>query len=355
MKIKHEYKSASSKATHVTTYDTDARAVTGCSCQGYRSPGQCWHVRDTLAKYDDSGNPLTANGLTTFDEEARVARAHIAQTVTVSKSLQPMLASAMTRGQTIERFGADWAFEQKYDGWRQITEVRRGVVVHSHTRAGKPLPLPPQCARAAAALPDGIYDGERVVPGGTSSDVSRADKQDRIVLVLFDVLELFGQSTIHKPYDERREYLTLAVSHIAKAMPDETGIALAASLPVSRLALDRIWATRGGEGAILKRRASHYQPGYRSPDWVKVKKEQHYTVTIVSFEKGDRGSLAGRTRVCDAAGLESRVKTPPFILRLSVAEREALIGRRAVIKANETLASGKRRHASFDHLAGEGE
>jgi bifunctional non-homologous end joining protein LigD len=69
----------------------------------------------------------------------------------------------------------------------------------------------------------------------------------------------------------------------------------------------------GAEGVILKRRAARYLPGKRSPDFVKVKKEQSALMTVVGFEKSrgekiDRGPFA-TVVLEDARGNRTSVKT----------------------------------------------
>jgi bifunctional non-homologous end joining protein LigD len=84
-----------------------------------------------------------------------------------------------------------------------------------------------------------------------------------VVLMLFDVLRLYGVSLLDRPLSERRatlERLDLSgVPHVQLSPTWDNGEAL--------------WAAtrdRGLEGVVAKRRDSPYRPGRRSPDWVKV-------------------------------------------------------------------------------------
>jgi bifunctional non-homologous end joining protein LigD len=355
MKIQHEYRSRTNPSgkPHITTYDTDARTVTACTCRGWRSPNRCWHVPDVLAQHAQDEPALTVNGLTPFDEEARVARATRVQAPAVPpRQHEPMLASAMTKGQRIEQYMTEaWWMEVKYDGIRWIGTVLDGQVMESRSRSGKTeIALPPHILALLKSLPNGTYDGEIIVPGGKSTDVT-VKNHARWVLVLFDVLALLGQPTVGVPYTERRALLTLAAGHVAAQHSDCTRVALAASSSVSPEGIAAILDS-GGEGVVLKRAASVYQPGVRSPDWVKVKRSGAVTCTIVRFGPGDTGDTHGRTFVRTDDGMEFKVKTQRSILG---SDLPATIGRRVVVQYVERLASGKFRHPALDHLAGAGE
>jgi bifunctional non-homologous end joining protein LigD len=80
--------------------------------------------------------------------------------------------------------------------------------------------------------------------------------------MVFDVLRLYGVDLLDRPLQDRRatlERLALEGPHWQVPPAYDDGAALLA-------------ATReqGLEGVVSKRRTSTYQPGRRSPDWVKV-------------------------------------------------------------------------------------
>jgi bifunctional non-homologous end joining protein LigD len=351
-----------SKSDDTRTYETvldTATGATSCNCRGWTTkregqPRDCTHTKAIRIKHAGllprAGRVAVAVAVTEAPAVRRAAVVTRVAAAAMATELEPMLASAMTRGQRVESFGADWAMEEKFDGHRLIV-TKRGGAVTARSRVGNGRALPPHIAAVLARLPDGVYDGELVVPGGRSSDVARLENASRLVLVLFDAVEVLGTSLVGEPYTRRREVLLLA----AALGGDTAAVRVAASVPVSRAAVEAIWA-RGGEGVVLKRLASVYQPGYRSADWVKVKKGGHVTVTVTGFETGDTGIAFGKTCVRDDAGRAFTVKTlNNATIREVSARPEAFVGRRLVLKFNEQLASGAYRHPMFDHWAGDAE
>ena len=132
-------------------------------------------------------------------------------------------------------------------------------------------------------------------------------------------------------------------------------VAITSSVPVSRAAVDAIWKA-GGEGAVLKRKAAPYRPGWRSPDWIKVVKKLTATLTVIGFEAAKLGPYSVVLLRGDD-GVETKVKTlDNHWLREFAAAPGSFIGRRLVISYRERIAKGGQyRHPMWDHFAGEGE
>lgn len=281
-----------------------------------------------------------------------------------------MLAIARTKGQTFDQFvTAAWGLEVKYDGHRMQVHVvtagdviawaRRSASAKDQTPLRRDLPAP--LVAALRTLPEGWYDGELIVPGGTSSDVTRLDCQDKLRMVLFDMLEatVGGQTEVlkAKPYTERRAYLTLAIAHYTAHDPTGELVRLSEVLPVSDDSVQAIW-DRGGEGAIIKRLAAPYQAGKRSQDWLKVKRGGSATLAIVGFEAGKSGPCSVVLLEGQHLGhhTDARVKVPFAADRDAMAANpDAWIGRRLVVSYTELTATGSLRHGHWDHLASKGE
>lgn len=343
MLITQTFESSSSSAIHTAKLNT-ATGEASCTCQGWRfqRPGQprgCKHTKQLQSTRGEAQAPVAV--------ETTAASAPSAP--------KPMLASAMTKTTFATYQNECWQLEEKFDGHRVI--VRKAgtqVTAWSRPRSGKDAlvrQLPPALVEAVRTLPDGTYDGELVTPGGRSWDVARVDAAKQ--LVLFDVLDVFGQSTVALSYTDRRAALALAVEHYTRADGGDL-IRLPESLPVTWEAVEVIWA-RGGEGAILKRVTSTYQLGKRSSDWVKVKKSGSATLTLVGYEAGKTGAYA-TLKLRGDDGKETTVKTLTNALRAQIeAAPESFIGRRVVISFCEFTDSGSFRHGIFDHFAGEGE
>lgn len=267
---------------------------------------------------------------------------------------KPMLASALTAGQTLAQFATvDWILEEKLDGHRTLI-VRQGATVTATSRPrageaeGRVQSLPPALASVLADLPEGIYDGELCTPGGKSWDVARLDTAKHIVL--FDVLQILGQDVTRQTYAERRGLLLVAVQHCG----GDPLVTVNAAVPVSQSALDAIFA-KGGEGCLLKRVHSRYQPGVRSMDWIKLKSIQHATVTVTGFEAGKGGPYA-KIAYRTSEGIAGTVKTLNVgTMREIAANPQAFIGRRLVVQYMGKTPSGRYRHPMHDHWAGDGE
>lgn len=347
--ITQTFESSSSSATY-TAQLNPATGETSCSCPAWRfkrgdKPRTCKHVQQLAAQ---AGTATSARA--TFVELPPVVAPAGGP---VSSPLKPMLASAMTKTAFADHCNPAWVLEEKFDGIRVIirkTDSR--VIAWSRPRSGKEAlvrELPPRLVAAILEMPDGIYDGELVTAGGRSWDVARIDTEK--TLVLFDVCQVLGQSVTAKPYTERREYLRLAVEHVTN---DRAAIAVPEAQPVSLDAVQAIW-NRGGEGAILKRTASTYQPGKRSPDWVKVKKTGSAVLTLIGFEAGKNGPYSVlKLRADDGQDTTVKTLTNKLLAEIAAAP-ETFVGRRVVIAYCELTDTGRFRHGIFDHFAGAGE
>jgi|tagenome__1003787_1003787.scaffolds.fasta_scaffold20653977_2 bifunctional non-homologous end joining protein LigD len=106
-----------------------------------------------------------------------------------------------------------WAFEPKWDGFRAI--IRSGDEYCVRSRRGWQLT---ELLPEFSALPiEGVFGGELVAFGydglpsfdRLSRRILHGDTTIPVVLVLFDVLEVEGLSTMQQPYRERREILEL--------------------------------------------------------------------------------------------------------------------------------------------------
>jgi ATP-dependent DNA ligase len=118
-----------------------------------------------------------------------------------------------------------------------------------------------------------------------------------------------------------------------------------------RPGVEAIWA-RGGEGAMIKRAGSLYRPGWRSPDWIKVKLWDYEAVELTGFEARKEGPHAVMLfRFRD--GIESKCKTlGNKWLREFDANGQKYVGRWFIVKyQGRTDKERKPRHPQFDHFA----
>lgn len=351
------FPSSSGNATYTTQLNEDGSLT--CDCRGWTmkrpdKPRECKHIKGLIK---DNGWPRTVVGDLIVIDPSKVVDVPVVQDQSVERTdhapPMAMKASGMTDPVTNGEFDAkygdgQWVMEEKFDGHRCVVR-KAGDQFTVNLAKG----IPADVQAALSLLPDGVYDGELTVPGGNSWDVARLDKKK--ILILFDVLEIMGKSVMELTYTERHDMLVLAVQH-ANGHP-----ALGVTTPVkpSWAEVERIWESQG-EGVILKRVASRYQPGARGADWVKVKGLESHATTIIGFLPGSFGPHSIiRLRFDD--GVETRVKTKNNDwLAMFAKDPESFIGRRLVIECQMRINGEAPRHPmaksiALDHMAGEAE
>ncbi len=208
--------------------------------------------------------------------------------------VQPMLARTGKLPPDDER----WGFEIKWDGVRAIAySVPGSLRLESRNRndisAGYPELRP---LNRALSSHKAILDGEIVAfdeDGRPSfgrlqgrmhlrgeSAVRRRAKEIPVVYVIFDLLWLDGHSLMALPYTDRRARLKeLGLDGPAWQTPDHVVGDGAAVLEASRAS--------GLEGVVAKRLDSPYEPGRRSPCWLKVKNVRREDVVVGGWLPGE--------------------------------------------------------------------
>ena len=200
-----------------------------------------------------------------------------------------------------EHFGEQegWAFEMKWDGVRAIVYLAAGRVqlLSRKGRDDTAAYFDVVDDLAAIDAETAILDGEVVVADSSgrpdfgllqnrinltkTADIERAAKTWPAQLMLFDLLELNGQSMIKKPYEERRAALEELVQpgkgSRVQVPPIFDGDLDAAKDTSKALRL---------EGVVAKKRNSIYQPGRRSQTWLKIKNHLEQEVIIGGWRPG---------------------------------------------------------------------
>jgi bifunctional non-homologous end joining protein LigD len=270
---------------------------------------------------------------------------------------------------------AGWAFEMKWDGIRAITTIQAGGL-RILTRNGNDMTarFPELAGLVAAVGRDALLDGEVVAldeQGRPSFQLLQQRQSATVVYMLFDVLELGGESLLALPYVERRarlEALGLNAEHW-RTPPYHRGGGAALQTESRRLGL---------EGIVAKRLDSTYEPGKRTGAWIKIKNHLGQELVIGGWQQGlgkrqgtigalllgyyEDGALryAGKvgTGFTDAtlAGLQRRLAAlasddSPFaggkLPRDAHFARPELV---AEIEFTEWTADGRIRHPSFKGL-----
>jgi bifunctional non-homologous end joining protein LigD len=206
------------------------------------------------------------------------------------EQIEPMLATAATLPT-----GDGWAYEFKWDGVRALAYVDGGRV-RLLSRTGRDITVAyPELRDVGLALGSTsvVLDGEVVAMGPegrpsfaalqprmhvTSRDVARRLAASNPVTYLpFDLLYLDGQPLLDAPYEERRRRL------------EELPIAVPPSFPAAGEAVLEAARAQGLEGVVAKKRSARYEPGRRSPCWVKVRVTTRQDVVIAGWKPGDGG------------------------------------------------------------------
>ena len=351
---------------------TVVQAPTGlltCNCKAFvlAKHRECSHIKQAIAEQGLTtewrngyvfGFPLTSASNDAIIIAVGDEMTTMTETATI---LTGMKASAMVEGRyghLLDNKGfvigskfdaafpaAQWVMDEKLDGHRCLVR-KQGLSIETPLKS---VTLPAHIVREMRRLPDGIYDGELLVPGGVSTDVPNLALRDSLIYAVFDVLEVDGQSTLSMTQEHRRQVLEMCMQFA----PGQDAVALVAQFDVTWAAVKAVWK-RGGEGCILKRKASIYRPGARSADWIKVKALEQHTVTITGFEDGSFGPQAVTLFKFDD-GTVGRTKTLDNDV-LGTTDPASFIGQRLVIQCQQRQRGSRSpRHPRWDHLSGEGE
>jgi ATP-dependent DNA ligase len=278
--------------------------------------------------------------------------------------ISPMLAAPMPNDWN-GLFAGNYIAEEKFDGLRLIAEVlaegsldlfSEGKTIRAWSRYGNTRPLPEHILRELKQLPVGVYDGELFVPGKRSYGATEIANTAALELVLFDVLELRGESTVDVIYQQRRSLLELAHKHIV--IPAAVSVSEIFGV-VSREQITEVCQTiwsHDGEGLILKQLSSIYQPGKRpKAAFIKLKALRSAVMVVTGFEAGKLGPHA-KVSLTGDDGVTTTVKTKnnEWLRKLEVSAAD-YIGRRLRIEYQERTPDGSYRHPRWDRWAEEDE
>lgn len=271
------------------------------------------------------------------------------------KHYLPMLASPM-KGTIIH---SEWVAEEKYDGHRILVRVANGVV-SAVSRDLLPRVLPAQIHHPMACMPDGVYDGELLVPGKRSYGVTELTNQEKLQYFIFDLIESNGIGMCHLTYEDRRMALTYAYDHALRG--SSWAVHLASVYPcISAEQLTGLVGTMWAEdkeGLIIKKKTSQYTPGRRSKEWIKLKALRSDVLTIVGFQAGKNGPYS-TVVLADGSphnGILGRttVKTKNMVELDRLAQNpDSFIGRQLRIEYQERTPDGNYRHPRWDRFEDE--
>ena len=197
-----------------------------------------------------------------------------------STELRPQLATLTEKLPN----GPDWLFEPKWDGYRAIVSVSGGEARLTSRNAIDLTERFRDVARAAGRAvrtPSAVLDGEicALDASGNARFEALQSGSGRLVLMVFDLLELDGRPVHTKPLVERRrlleEILDPSVDAVRISPVFDDGEALLHAA-----------AVQGLEGVVAKRADAPYRPGRRTPEWQKIKLRAQEDFPIVGYTRG---------------------------------------------------------------------
>src|SRR5579871_2870700 len=224
----------------------------------------------------------------------------MSRTSTLPKRLQPMLATL-----TDAPFDdPGWVFEDKYDGFRMIAEIKNGKVA-LYSRNGKIISRNYfEVAKALEGVEtDAVIDGELVAIGkdGVSHFqlLQNALRHEaKLLYCAFDLMFENGEDLRKQPLLERKKRL-IAI------LPRDKLIAFSRHRKANGTKFFAEAERKGLEGIMAKRADSAYVSGSRSSDWLKIKTAKRQEVVIAGFTAPKRsrpffGALVLAVRENDA-------------------------------------------------------
>ena len=197
---------------------------------------------------------------------------------TLPKRLQPMLATLADA--PFDDPG--WIFEDKFDGFRMVAEIRRGKVA-LYSRNGKVISR--SYIEVAEALEDvkgdAVIDGELVAIGkdGVSHFqlLQNALRHEaKLLYCAFDLMFAEGEDLRTLPLLERKKRLK-------QVLPRHKLIAFSSHRKGSGKKFFTEAERKGLEGIMAKRADSPYASGSRTADWLKIKTAKRQEVVIAGF------------------------------------------------------------------------
>lgn len=189
-----------------------------------------------------------------------------------------------------------WISEPKLDGQRLIAESKDGKIslgTRRHLQVAKKFPEIVIALKDNVKSDDWILDGELTVPGGFGSLINRnVEDKFRINILskkipatyhIFDLIRYDGEDLLHTPLVERKKLLIKSVK------PSERLTLVPFKLVDDETVSEHFseYVKQGYEGAILKNTKSVYEPGKRSGQWLKVKREDTVDVFVIGATKSE--------------------------------------------------------------------
>lgn len=189
-----------------------------------------------------------------------------------------------------------WISEPKIDGQRLIAQYHDEKIslwTRRHLEVSKKFPELVESLKNNVKGSGWVIDGELTVPGGFGHLINRnVEDEFRINLLakkipatyhIFDLIEYEGKKLLDLPLKERKKLL-MNVVH------SDEHINIVPFKIVENLSVKehfKEYIDEGFEGAILKNTQSKYEPGKRTGQWIKIKKEDTVDVYVIGATKSE--------------------------------------------------------------------
>ncbi|MDZ4837226.1 MAG: DNA ligase D [Candidatus Melainabacteria bacterium] len=205
----------------------------------------------------------------------------------------PMLASLPE----INFSRAGWIYEPKLDGMRAIAHLSKGACTLMSRRA---LKITDQYPSLATELPklcnrDVILDGEIIAlneQGRPSfqhlqqrinlmrkADIARAEQSVAVYYFVFDIVYADGYDVTGMKLSDRKLLLN-------EVLQQSKNVRILTAFEDDGMTAYEVCVENGFEGIVAKRLDAPYEPGRRSPHWIKVKAQQTDEFVVGGFTQG---------------------------------------------------------------------
>ena len=268
-------------------------------CDEHSEPG--WDAEDypKSVKTGRTNDEVKAQREAIWISESPAATAEIdlagAKKASMPKHIEPMLATLATKAFDDD----DWLFEIKWDGFRVQAVVDDGKV-KIWTRSLKDAEMyfpnllsPPRWIEAQQAIVDGevVALDEAGRPDFSLLQTKLGNKTGSgLVYQPFDLLYLDGRSLLQVPLEDRKRLLR-------SVLKEHPRVRYAAHVEREGKAFFAAAEANGLEGIIAKLRRSTYEPGKRTPAWLKIKIRPEQELVVGGWTPGsgnakDLGAVA---------------------------------------------------------------
>jgi len=233
------------------------------------------------------------NDVSSSPDKESINRIHIPEKL--PSMIKPMLASPVDKAFN----NKDWVFEVKWDGVRAIT-FKENHAIRLQSRNGNDITHKyPEILKALelnwADVNSIILDGEIVVLDKNGlpnfqghqrrmniqndKEIELLSKEIPATYYIFDIIYYNGKDIKRSSYPERRQILS-------QILPLNDRVKISDYVEEKGLDLWKHTRELNLEGVVAKRKASVYQEGIRSQDWLKIKNIITQDCVVVGYTKG---------------------------------------------------------------------